>query len=226
MRHLLLFGKLPRLGRVKTRLVPPLSQEAARRLYRAFLDDQLRFLRSFEPWARTAWWTDAEPRPAEIADFSITGTDLRLQGPGDLGTRLLHAFSQTWGTGAGPTVIVGADSPTLPAAHVRAAFEVLEGGAPAVIAPADDGGYVLVGMTEPRRELFAGVAWGGADVAETTRRRAKQSGIELIEIEPWYDVDEIHSLHRLRAEIDDGAGAERAPATARCLVDLELPPVV
>jgi len=226
MRHLLLFGKLPRLGRVKTRLVPPLSPEAARRLYRAFLDDQLRFLRSFEPWARIAWWTDDEPRPTEVADLPLAGIDLRLQGPGNLGTRLLHAFSQTWGTGAGATVIVGADSPTLPAAHVRAAFEVLEGGAAAVIAPADDGGYVLVGMTEPRRELFAEITWGADDVAATTRRRARQGGIELVEIDPWYDVDEIHSLQRLRDEIDGSAGVERAPATARCLVDLELPPVV
>jgi len=226
MRHLLLFGKLPRLGRVKTRLVPPLSPAEAQRLYHAFLDDQLRFLRSFEPSARIAWWSDEEPSPAEFADLPFDGIDVRLQASGNLGTRLLHAFDQTSSGGPGPIVIIGADSPTLPAAHVRAAFAALEAGAPAVIAPAADGGYVLVGMTEPRRELFADVSWGGADVAATTRRRAQEIGIELAEIDPWYDVDEVHALRRLRGEIDGPRGAERAPATARCLLDLGLPPVL
>jgi rSAM/selenodomain-associated transferase 1 len=226
MRHLLLFGKLPRLGRVKTRLVPPLSPVDARRLYRAFLDDQLRFLRGFESWARIAWWTDDEPGPAGFTDLSLDGIDVCLQAPGNLGTRLLHAFEQTRSVGPGPIVIIGADSPTLPAEHVRAAFAALEAGAAAVIAPAADGGYVLVGMTEPRRELFADVSWGGAEVAATTRRRAQEIGIELAEIAPWYDVDEVQTLHRLREETDGLQGAERAPETARCLVDLELPPMV
>ena len=84
----------------------------------------------------------------------------------------------------------------------------------------------LVGMTEPRRELFEQVAWGGAEVAATTRRRAAAIGLQLAEVAPWYDVDEIASLRRLRDELSAPAGAARAPATARCLLDLDLPAVL
>ena len=78
MRHLLLFGKLPRLGRVKTRLVPPLSPRQALQLYQAFLEDQLAFLRGFAESARVAWWVDAEPRPVERARFPLDNVDIQL----------------------------------------------------------------------------------------------------------------------------------------------------
>ena len=219
MRHLLLFGKLPRLGKVKTRLVPPLSPRQALQLYQAFLEDQLAFLRGFAESAHVAWWVDAEPRPVERARFPLDNVDIQLQVSADLGTRMLHAFEQSCGRDRGATVIVGADCPTLPRAHVRRAFEALEEGAPAVIAPASDGGYVLVGMNEPRPELFVGIAWGEADVAQTTRRRAEQARIDLVEIEPWYDVDDLDSLRRLREELSRPPGTARAPATALCLLD-------
>jgi rSAM/selenodomain-associated transferase 1 len=226
MPHLLMFGKKPRLGCVKTRLVPPLSPEQALRLYRAFLDDQLAFLAGFANQADVAWWTDEPLEPTEHAALSSEGLDLCLQAPGDLGARMFHALEQTCRGPSGPAVIVGADCPTLPAARVSEAFAILERGAPAVIAPADDGGYVLVGMHEPRRELFEDVAWGGADVAATTRRRAAAIGLELVELAPWYDVDEMDSLRRLRDELAGPEGAKRAPATARTLLDLELPGVL
>ena len=219
MRHLLLFGKLPRSGRVKTRLVPPLSPPQALKLYRALLADQLAFVRAFEGWAQVSWWADAVPGPAERSALPLEGIDLRMQTQGELGTRMLHAFEETCGRDSGVAVIVGADCPTLPAAHVRHAFAALEGGAPAVIGPAADGGYVLVGLTEPRRELFDDVNWGQADVAATTRRRAEEAGIDLAEIEPWYDVDDVDSLRRLRDDVSAPPGAGRAPATARCLLD-------
>lgn len=227
MPHLLLFGKLPRLGRVKTRLVPPLSSEQALRLYRAFLDDQLAFVRSFTDRAHVAWWTDEQLQPAERSALSPLGEiDLHLQGPGDLGARMSRAFDQTCGRGSGATVIVGADTPTLPPGHVGEAFAVLERGAAAVIAPAEDGGYVLIGLNASRPDLFENVPWGGADVAAETRRRAAAIGIDLVEISPWYDVDELTSLRRLRDDLATPTGACRAPATARCLLDLELPGVL
>lgn len=226
MRHLLMFGKKPRPGRVKTRLVPPLSSDQALRLYRAFLDDQLAFLRGFAGRTAVAWWTDEPLEPAERSAPSLDGVDVRVQGPGDLGARMLQAIEQSCRGESGPAVIFGADCPTLPATRVLEAFETLERGATAVIVPADDGGYVLLGMSEPRRELVDGVAWGRPDVAATTRRKAATSGIDLVELAPWYDVDEINSLRRLRDELAGPAGVERAPATCRVLLDLELPGVL
>jgi hypothetical protein len=226
MNRLLLFGKRPRRGKVKTRLVPPLTNEQALRLYRAFLCDQLAFLRRFTDVADVEWCADGPVSPAERANLGAEGIPLELQGPGNLGRRLLRALDRTSREGAGATVVIGADSPTLPPAHVREAFRVLERGAPAVIAPAEDGGYVLVGMRRPLAELFRGVRWGESDVADTTRDRAARINLHLEEIEPWYDIDDLGGLRRLRSELSLGDAPERAPATARALVDLELPPVV
>jgi rSAM/selenodomain-associated transferase 1 len=226
MRHLLLFGKLPRTGRVKTRLIPRLSPEQTCRLYRAFLTDQLRLLRAFDGFAATAWWTDEQPGLAELAALAAEPIDVRLQCAGDLGTRLLDAFERTCSGSRGGTVIFGADCPTLPADRVRAAFAKLERGSDAVIVPADDGGYVLVGMCRPIPALFDGVPWGGPEVAAATRRLAARHGLMLAELEPWYDVDESTSLDRLSRETRDPAVADRAPETVRCMVDLGIRPVV
>lgn len=217
-RRLILFGKRPLLGRVKTRLVPPLTADRALELYRAFLADQLRFLRAFAETARIEWCADGPADPAAI-DPDAVGIAATEQGEGDMGDRLLRAIARSAREGDRATVVIGADSPTLPAAHVLRAFEMLQrGDAPAVIAPATDGGYVLIGMTAPLRELIAGVVWGGAEVAEATRRAARRAGILLAELDGWYDVDDGAALERLAREFrrDPGARA-RAPRTARLL---------
>jgi glycosyltransferase A (GT-A) superfamily protein (DUF2064 family) len=127
---------------------------------------------------------------------------------------MLRAFRRSREEGHGATVIIGADCPTLPARHVLRAFELLESGAEAVLSPAEDGGYVLIGLTAPRPELFESVAWGSAVVLGQTQVRAREHGIALVEIEGWYDVDDAAGLHKLRS---DPSLAARAPATARCL---------
>jgi rSAM/selenodomain-associated transferase 1 len=226
MRHLLLFAKLPRSGRVKTRLVPPLTDDQVLRLYRAFLEDQLNFLRRFDGFARVGWWSDDLPRSEAVTELPTDGIELRVQCQGDLGARMLHAFERSFDNGATCSVMIGADSPTLPEDHVRQAFATLEAGTDAVMAPAADGGYVLLGLSRARAELFDGPDWGGPAVARETRRLASAARLRLVEIDPWYDVDEISSLGRLRNELCTPAGSERAPATRRCLLDLELPAVL
>lgn len=219
MRRLILFGRRPRAGRVKTRLAPLVGSGPAERLYRAFLCDQLTFLRGFESFARVAWWTDGPLDPALDAGLPVEGLELRLQGRGDLGRRLARAFSTAAREGSAATVIVGADSPTLPASRVREAFRRLARGADAVLGPAEDGGYVLIGARGSRPELFRDVPWGGPAVAETTRRRAAAAGIALEETAPWYDVDDGPGLRRLARELRRARGAARAPETARALLD-------
>jgi glycosyltransferase A (GT-A) superfamily protein (DUF2064 family) len=114
-------------------------------------------------------------------------------------------------------VIVGADSPTLPADRVEEAFGRLAAGAPAVVSPAADGGYVLIGLAEPSPVLFSDVPWGGSEVMATTRARAEAADLALAEIAPWYDVDDVEGLAHLRHELKAPAGRRRAPATARAL---------
>jgi len=222
-RRLILFAKRPRLGCVKTRLVPPLTPEQALSLYRAFLIDQLALLRllandyTVEVSVDDAWEPDAQ-FVSELDGLTITE-----QGGGDLGRRLTRAFRRSRESGSGSTVVIGVDSPTLPAQWLRQAFEVLAAGAAAVISPAEDGGYVLLGLNDPIPALFRDVPWGSSRVFEITRRRAAETGLDLAQLEPWYDVDDIVGLDRLRTELADPKAAQRANATARYLQSLQLP---
>jgi len=208
-------AKRPRLGRVKTRLVPPLRPEQALHLYRAFLDDTLRLMRDCSAGRSVELCLDGPGTPRAEGLTPFAGLRLTQQGPGDLGERLTRAFGRSRAEGATSTVIIGADSPTLPAERITRAFELLREGAPLVLAPADDGGYVLIGLREPIEALFAGVPWGGPDVARITVEKAAASGLRPALLDAWYDVDDRHGLERLRQELH--GHAERAPATARYL---------
>ncbi len=221
MVRLVLLAKRPVAGRVKTRLVPPLSPEQACALYEAFLSDQVRFLRSLadrysiEIRLAGRWSAACERR------LSLAGLPRRAQGPGDLGARLLRAFEHGSRTGAEATLALAADAPTLPAALVEEAAAVLRGGAAAVVAPADDGGYVLIGMRRPLAPLFDGIPWGGPDVLRETCERAERHGVDLRMLEAWYDVDDAGGLRRLARDLA-GPAAARAPATAECIAALGL----
>jgi hypothetical protein len=226
MRHLLLFGRRPRAGRVKTRLAPALGTARALTLYRAFLADQLRFARSFAGGARVEWWTDGALDPALDRGLSGDGLELRRQGRGDLGRRLARACRAAERAGSSATVVVGADSPTLPRGHVDEAFERLEEGAAAVLGPAQDGGYVLIGVRAYRPELFRDIPWDTPDVARVTRLRAAEAAIRIDEITPWYDVDDAPGLRRLLEDLRRPEIAARAPETARVALDWALQGVV
>lgn len=217
MNRLVLFAKRPRLGKVKTRLCPPLRAEQALELYRAFLSDQIALLRLAAGDGQAELCLDGAWNPDPQRDPLLTGIRVRMQGPGDLGERMLRAFERCATDGCTETVIVGADSPTLPARLVKRAFERLRHGVPAVVAPSVDGGYVLLGLREPRRELFDDLPWGTPSVLGLTRRRARAAGVRLELLAPWYDIDDAVGLVMLERELRRPEVSRRAPATARFL---------
>ena len=77
----------------------------------------------------------------------------------------------------------------------------------------DNGGYVLIGLRAPLKELFFQIPWGEPDVAQITRQRAAEIGVETTELEPWYDIDDASSLDQLGRDLADPRSAERAPST-------------
>ena len=195
MERLILFAKTPRLHEVKTRLAPGLTPEQALALHEAMLADQTLFLTALSNGGRSC----------EVC------LDTQ-QGDGDLGARMHRALLGAFAEGAERAAILGADAPTLPRALVEDAFALLSRGADAVIIPAHDGGYVLVGASHPVPALFCGVPWGAGSVADTTRRLAREAGLVLAETASWFDVDVPSDLPRLVREL--AADPSRAPATA------------
>ena len=131
---------------------------------------------------------------------------------------MLRAFRRSRELGSTATVVIGADSPTLPAARIELAFQHLADGVPLVLAPSVDGGYVLIGLREPEPELFAEIPWSSSDVERITRRRAADAGLHCELLDAGFDVDDAEGLRRLREDLT-GPAAKQAPATARWLLD-------
>lgn len=123
------------------------------------------------------------------------GIPLHDQCSGDLGTRMLQAFSSLL-PGHGRVLLVGTDCPALTAAHLARAAALLDDH-DAVVWPAEDGGYVLIGLRQPAPELFAGIDWGSARVMAQTRERLRQLGWRWAEAEPLWDVDRAEDYERL-----------------------------
>jgi hypothetical protein len=105
---------------------------------------------------------------------------------------------------------------------VEAAELLLERPDRVVLGPAEDGGCYLLGMGAPHAHLFEDIAWSTDTVAEATRARARTLGLEVVELAPWYDVDDRDALLRLIEEISAPATRAAAvpyaaPVTAACL---------
>ncbi len=223
----IVFARFPEPGRVKTRLTPWLSPEAAAALYRAFLADTLDTLRASTASRRVVAFTPAA-RAEEMAALcegpSVVGSDLALapQAEGDLGARMAAAIAAARDEGATRTVVIGSDCPTLPPDAVDRALAALEQ-REVVIGPATDGGYYLIGCAgAPPPALFEGIEWGTSTVLAATLERLGGASVALLE--PWRDVDERADVEWLVTHLRalTLAGDRRAPRTREALATLVL----
>lgn len=186
----LVFVRAPELGRVKTRLAAALGEEAALRIYRRLAEHTVREAREVGGELRIHF-TPPE-RGAEVRDWLSEATYLP-QAAGDLGARMEAAFRAAFDEGAGRVVIIGSDLPGLTAALLRRAFEALEDH-PAVLGPARDGGYYLLGMTAMVPGVFHDIPWSTGNVLALTLERLRAAGIEPAMLEVLADVDEVEDL--------------------------------
>lgn len=195
-------GKLPRPGRVKTRLGLPGEQAAA--LYRAFLLDALSTARSALAGRGPLVFACAVEDEAELDEArALVSTDVetRAQEGQDLGARMQHAWRLG---GSTRTLVMGSDLPSLTASTLTAAWSALDAGTGrhAVFAPAVDGGYVLFGLSEPMPELFVDMRWSVSDVFDQTLQRALRAGIDVTALEAVSDCDEPSDLAELPGRVD------------------------
>jgi hypothetical protein len=205
--RLLVFAKAPIPGQVKTRLAGQLGARGAAMLYRQLLRRTLRIARAARLCPVELWCAPDTRHGFFVACRREHAVRLRPQGAGDLGQRMNRALNRTLADGR-PAVLIGGDCASLGAAELRAAFEYLSAGRAAVLGPAADGGYVLIGLSRPCPEIFRGIAWGTGTVLEATRRRFRRAGVEWTELPPGWDVDTPADLRRLRRAAP-GTGDQR-----------------
>jgi hypothetical protein len=219
MRELGMFAKFWAPGEVKTRLAAAIGLEPAARLHRAFLQTLVeRFAGAGD--RRTLVFSPAHKR-AEFQTLGAASWRLQPQPAGDLGRRMQVYFESAFAAGAERVVLIGSDSPTLPASYVESAFELLQG-RPVVLGPAADGGYYLVGASRKPPPIFEGVAWSQPSVFAETAEKLAAARLEFATLPGWYDVDAVEDLRRLHDELSAGAEESAATLALRRAVDQAL----
>lgn len=193
--RLLVFARPPVTGAAKTRLVPALGAEGAARLHAALVRHILQQAAAAGPHALELWCAAPDPGNALAALARETGARVRMQRGGDLGARMAHALGAATPGGA-PAIVVGSDCPWLDTAALCEAATALDG-ADAVVGPALDGGYVLLGLHRVEPALFSGIDWGTADVLDATRARLRALGWRWRELAARPDIDRPADLERL-----------------------------
>jgi hypothetical protein len=226
-------AKAPRAGAVKTRLVPPLTPEIASALSAGFLRDVTENIALAARDTQIYGYVAYAPAGSEgLFDGMVAGgtrfvvadgAGVRASRVHGFGRSLLHAAQSLFSRGHDAACLLNSDSPTLPTALLSRAAEALGAdGDRVVLGPAEDGGYYLLGVKAPHPHLFEDIAWSTGAVAKATRERAQALGLPLVELDPWYDVDDAAALHRLCRDLADerprrGLVPYAAPHTSGCI---------
>lgn len=187
--RLLVFAKAPLPGRVKNRLRGKLGSRGAARLQRRLLWRTVATASAAGLCPVEIWCSPSTTHPTFLALRRRFGVRLRRQRGSDLGRRMFHALYATRRRGAASAVLVGSDCPEMGSVQWLQALEWLHNDADAVLGPARDGGYVLIGMRTPAGGLFRGIPWGSDRVCRITRQRLRGLRRRWRELQPQSDID-------------------------------------
>ncbi len=201
---IVLFARVPEPHKCKTRLIPRLGPAGAAHLAAAMTADVIELVRGTGLPFRLALEGDLGHPWVRMLDC-----EWEAQAEGDLGARLAHALRDGG-------VAVGTDAPTLPPALL---LEAHASSADVVLAPAFDGGYVLVGVNDPA-DIFELVPWSSPDTFVRQHQRAVDLGRSVRVLPFWYDVDGPDDLDFLRRHLRTLPG-RLAPRTRGFLAGLE-----
>jgi rSAM/selenodomain-associated transferase 1 len=218
--------KTPMPGKSKTRLSPPLAPEECAAISACFIRDLGQTIGSLAAdgdVAAAAVYTPFGTEPA-LRRLLPEGFHFMLQGDGDLGARLLKGTADLIDAGFGGAILVNSDSPTLPKSILRQAVDAVRQGDNVVLSPALDGGYTLVGLSQPHARLFDNMPWSTPEVYDLTLARAREIDLPVVNVPGWYDVDDAESYAMLEDEVlrgvapsfaEPGLSGAAAPATAQ-----------
>lgn len=201
---LAVMAKAPRPGKVKTRLAPPLTLDQSAALNIGFLRDTTANIATVKGGAGVLCYT---PVGDEMAFNGIApeGFSLIPQRGDGFGERLHLAATDLLACGFGAVCLIDSDSPTLPHTALQQAVEELaKPGDRVVLGGSHDGGYYLIGLKQPHSAPFERITWSTASVFAETVERCTETGIELVQLPLWYDVDDSKTLNVLAEELLEG----------------------
>ena len=188
-------AKAPVAGVAKTRLIPALGAEGAAALAERLIVRAVATACLAEVGPVTLWAAPDDSHPVFGTMRKTFAVAVKRQPDSGLGGRMHTAVTMA----DGPALVIGTDCPAFTADNLRAAAAALRTH-PAVITPAEDGGYVLIGLRRPQAAVFGGMKWGTSTVMAETRVRLQSLGLEWHELPTLWDVDRPEDLHLMRRE--------------------------
>jgi rSAM/selenodomain-associated transferase 1 len=197
--RIIVFAKAPIPGEVKTRLLSSMDPLAVTTLHEKLVLHSLDTAVESNVGPIELWCSPSKEHPFFLRCAEKFQIELHQQTEGDLGRRMAHAFSETFKR-APMALLMGSDCPSLTPDDLKKAKRILMQGVSAVIIPAEDGGYVLIGLRQYEPTLFEGIFWGTESVLKETRERLRQLRWDWQELPPRWDVDRPEDVERLRRE--------------------------
>ncbi len=192
----MVFAKPPVAGLAKTRLIPALGAEGAAALHGRLVHHILHVANDAALCPLELWRAGDIDHPFFEdcrARFPLT---LQTQQGDDLGQRMHLAFEQALAR-CDYALLVGSDCPGLTGADLAAGLDALAHGEDCVLSPAEDGGYVLIGLRRTNVRLFDEVAWGTGLVLAQTTARLDELGWRYRLLKHQADIDRPEDLARL-----------------------------
>ena len=185
---LLVFTRAPVPGQTKTRLIPLLGAQGAAEFHQTVLQSTLAEVNTSDFGNVEIWCATEGDHPFLKQcglDYSCA---IKIQQGNDLGERMHHA-TETALAGNAFVVIIGSDCPAITTEVLNQSYQHLFNGKDAVLGPAKDGGYYLIGLKKQNSLIFQDVTWGEANVAERTRQNFADLGLDYVELEELSDID-------------------------------------
>jgi len=193
--RIVVFARAPLLGKVKTRLQAELGAEACLDIYLRLLDRVMRNVLDSR-LAPVQLWVDGLPDHEVFLSY-CKREHIHLQVQGDLGQRMAGAVENALAEPETEAVLLlGSDCPAMDCSHLQPALSALASGSDAVITPAEDGGYVALGLRSLIPELFVEMDWGGEGVFAATMGRLSALDVKPLVLPALWDVDRPADLKR------------------------------
>ena len=193
-----MFAKAPVPGEVKTRLAAILGAYGAAALHSGLVRHALATALAVRAGEVELCCAPDTSHPFFARCAAQFGVPLAPQRGADLGSRMREAIERALASGA-VSIVIGCDCAALKAVHLRAAADALARH-DAVIIPAEDGGYVLIGLAVAIPAIFEGIDWGTPAVLRQTRERLGASKVTFVELPALWDVDRPEDYARLQSE--------------------------
>jgi len=200
---LMIFCKAPIAGHVKTRLTTELTAEQAMQVHIELTQRTLQLTSQSHLCPVQLWCTPSTDHVFFSASAQTYQVILKQQKGDDLGERMNNAFCLALNSYS-RALIIGCDCPSLTEQDLEAALTALNQENSCVLSPAEDGGYVLIGLNQPHPELFDNMPWGTEQVLEHTRIRIKQYNLCYQELKQQWDLDTHEDLERFRQALAQG----------------------